>query len=272
MWQSDGWRVRVVPFLACVFGLLLLMACTGPAAGPPSSPESVPGNDLLVAAAANVQFAFTEIGQRFEEQTGHHVVFSFGSSGNLTSQIENGAPFDVFAAANVGYVDKLREKGLIIPETQHVYAQGRLVLVVNRQSGVKATKLEDLLDPSISRVAIANPEHAPYGLAARQALQNAGLWDRLQTKIVYGENVRQTLQFVQTGDAPAGLVALSIADVPEVSRTLVDAGLYSPLNQAMAVIRGAAHEQVAREFVDFVMGSRGQSILERYGYSRPGGS
>lgn len=261
---------RSLPFLISFFGLGLITACAAQTGEPSPIPELAHNDELLVAAASSVQFAFTEIGQRFEEQTGYEITWSFGSSGNLAAQIENGAPFDVFAAANVAYIERLRDKGLIIPETQRVYAQGRVVLAVNRQSGVTATALEDLLDASILRVAIANPEHAPYGVAARQVLENAGLWEQLQPKIVYGENVRQALQFVQTGNAPAGLVALAIADVPEVTWTLVDASLHEPLNQAMAMIRGSSHEQAARAFTEFVNGPAGRSILEKYGFSVPG--
>jgi molybdate transport system substrate-binding protein len=251
-------------------GLFLLTACTAQPAGLTPTPAAARGNELLVAAAADLQFAFTDIGQLFEQQTGRHVTFSFGSTGNLTTQIENGAPFDLFAAANVAYIDRLREKGLIIPDTQQLYAQGRIVLAVNQNAGVKATMLEDLLDPSISQVAIANPGHAPYGLAAKQALQRAGVWDQLQPKLVYGENVRQTLQFVQTGNAPAGIVALSIANVPEVSWTLIDASLHEPLNQALAVIRGSPNEQAARAFIELVNGPQGRPIMKKYGFLLPG--
>lgn len=252
-----------------LLGFLLLTACTPLGAGSAPASSSAGDGELLIAAAANVQFAFEEIGLRFQQETGRDVTFSFGSSGNLASQIENGAPFDVFAAANVAYVDQLRDHGLIVPDTLRLYAQGRVALVVNRASGAEATSPEDLLAPSISRIAIANPQHAPYGLAAEQVLQRAGIWSAVQPKIVYGENVRQALQFVQTGDAPAGLVALSIADVPEVAATVVDPSLHEPLNQALAVIRGTAHEQAARQFVDFVMTTEGQSILKKYGYAEP---
>lgn len=250
--------------------MLLVVACAGSATRPVSTPEEAPGSELLVAAASDLQFAFTEIGQLFEAQTGHPVTFSFGSTGNLTTQIENGAPFDLLAAANVAYIERLRSRGLIIPETQQVYAQGRIVLAVNRKAGVTATSLRDLLDPSISQVAIANPDHAPYGLAAKQALQQAGLWERLRPKLVYGENVRQALQFVQTGDAPAGIVALSIADVPEVRWILIDAGLHEPLNQALAVIKGSPNESAARAFAELVNSPQGRPIMKKYGFLLPG--
>lgn len=248
-----------------LFFLLLLLAACDKRTG-----VSTPDEPLLVAAASDLQFAFTEIGQQFEAETGQKVTFTYGSTGNLTTQIENGAPFDILAAANVSFVESLTEQGLTIPDTQQLYAQGRIVLVVNRESGVEATSLEDLLDPAITRIAIANPEHAPYGQAAREALQSAGVWAEIEEKVVLGENVSQTLQFVQTGDAPVGIVALSIADVPEVTGTLLPAELHEPINQALAVIRSTTNEAGARAFIDFVNSPAGRDIMKRYGFLLPG--
>lgn len=229
-----------------------------------------PAAELTVAAAADLQFAFTDIGAKFKEQTGQEVLFTFGSTGNLATQIENGAPFDILAAANIAFVDRLKEQGLIIDDTQQLYAQGRIVLAVNRESGIQATKLEELLDPSITNIAIANPEHAPYGQAAQEALQSVGIWEKIQPKLVLGENVRQTMQFVQTGDAPVGIVALSVADVPEVTYTLLDGNLHNSLNQTLAVIKPTPHEAAARAFIDFVNGPQGRPIMKQYGFLLPG--
>jgi molybdate transport system substrate-binding protein len=255
--------------------LLSLVACNPVAAELPPAAEAraeppASAEPLLVAAAADLQFAFTEIGALFEAETGQKVTFTFGSTGHLTTQIENGAPFDILAAANVAFVDRLTEQGLTIPETQQLYAQGRIVLVVNRNAGLVATTLEDLLDPAITRIAIANPEHAPYGMAAREAMQSTGVWEAVEDKLVFGENVAQTLQFVQTGDAPVGIVALSIADVPEVTGTLLPAELHEPINQALAVIKKTPHEEAARAFVDFVNSPEGREIMKRYGFLLPG--
>lgn len=247
-----------------LFVLLGLLAACRSAQTPATS------EPLLVAAASDLQFAFTEVGQAFEAETGHKVIFTFGSTGNLTTQIENGAPFDILAAANVSFVDRLTAQGLTIPETQQLYAQGRIVLVVNRQSGVQATELTDLLDPAISRIAIANPTHAPYGLAAQEALEKVGVWATIQDKLVLGENVSQTLQFVQTGDAPVGIVALSIADVQEVTGTLLPAELHEPINQALAVIKSTPREEIARAFIAFVGSDQGREIMKRYGFLLPG--
>jgi molybdate transport system substrate-binding protein len=258
---------RVLVLLALAL-TLLLAGCAMPrgTAAPTTTPEDV----LLVAAAADLQFAFAEIGARYEERTGQGVTFTFGSSGNLTSQIENGAPFDVLAAANVAFIDRLREQDLILPDTQQLYGRGRIVLAVNREAGVEATDLEALLEPAISRIAIANPAHAPYGLAAQQALESHGLWEAVQPKLVLGENIAQALQFVQTGDAQVGIIALSIADVPEISYTLIEEALHQPLDQALAVIRATPREEAARGFVAFVTGPEGRAIMQRYGFALPG--
>jgi len=224
---------------------------------------------LTVAGAADLTFAFREIARDFERETGVKVVLSLGSTGMLTRQIEKGAPFDVFFAANSKYIDELDHGGYLIPDTVELYAVGRVVLAVNRTSGVEAKKLEDLLDPRIKRVAIANPAHAPYGVAAMEALKSAGLWDRLKNKLVYGENVRQTLQFIQTGDAETGIVALSVADTPEISYTMIDARLHNPIKQAAAVVKTTAEEKRSREFIKYVLGPKGSPIMKKYGFALP---
>ena len=244
--------------------LILLAACTIPVV------NIVEPAELTVAAAADLQFAFTEIGTLFEQETGHRVTFVFGSTGQLAQQIENGAPFDLLAAANVSYIDSLAEKDLVLPDSVVLYARGRIVLAVNRASRVNAVSLQDLLSDQFTLVAIANPEHAPYGLAAKEALQSAGVWEEVQTKIVFGENIRQTLQFIQTGDAEVGIVALSVADVPEISWTLIDESLYNPLDQALAVVTGSPHQELARQFAAFINSPLGQSTMQKYGFVLPG--
>lgn len=231
--------------------------------------DSQPAGSLLVAAAANTQFAFEEIGQQFEARTGRAVEFSFGSSGNLEAQIANGAPFDVFASADVARVEELKADGLVLPDTQRVYARGELVLVINRESGMTIDGVDGLASADVPRIAIANPAYAPYGVAAQQALERAGVLDDVQSKLIYGESVRQALQFVQSGNAPVGLVARAIAEVPEVDWTAVEPDLYDAVDQAMAVLSGTEREQLARRFVDFVTGPEGQAVLQRYGYRLP---
>lgn len=250
-----------------VIASLLAILLTGCSSGAPRA-ETRP---FTVAAAADLQFAFGAIGEAFTRQTGHQVVFTFGSTGNLAKQVENGAPIDLFAAANVAFIETLNEKGLLIPETLQLYATGRIVLASNRAAGPEVTDLDGLLDPCIKKVAIANPAHAPYGAAAKEALIAAGVWDRLEPKLVYGENIRQTLQFIQTGNADAGIIALSVADVPEITYRLIDQELHSPLRQALAVIKGSPHEGVAREFIAFLNTPEGQQTMQRFGFIPPGG-
>ncbi len=225
---------------------------------------------LTIAAASDLSFALKEITQQFEKDTGIKIVLSFGSTGMLTRQIENGAPFDIFFAANERYVDELESRGLVIPDTKQLYAQGRIVLAVNKIYGINAKKLEDLVDSSIKKIAIANPDHAPYGIAAKEVLIKLGLWDKLKSKMVYAENIRQALQFIKAGDASAGIVALSVADTSDITYTIVDSSLHNPINQAVAIIKTTKVERDARLFIDYVNSPVGRAIMKRYGFSLPG--
>jgi molybdate transport system substrate-binding protein len=235
-----------------------------------ASPGPIDAAELTVAAAADLQFAFAEIGRAFEDETGTRVIFSFGSTGLLARQIEHGAPFDVFAAANVAILDRLRDRGLVIDASRQLYARGRIVLAVNKTARLQATKLSDLLQPDVRRIAIANPQHAPYGLAAQQALSRLGIWDRVRPKLVYGENVRQALQFIQTGNAEAGIVALSVASVPEVRWTLVPEDLHAPIDQALAIVKGTNMGPEARRFIRLLNEPAGRIIMKKYGFLLPG--
>lgn len=254
--------------LAATIALTALLALSGCLRGREGGGEPAT-RPLTVAAAANLQPAFAEIAARFEAVTGERVVLTFGASGNLARQIENGAPVDVFAAANVAYVDDLLARGWLIPDTRTLYARGRIALVASRAAGVEVRDLAALADPRIRKVAIANPAHAPYGVAAKEALVRAGVWERVEGKLVLGESVRQAVQFVQTGNAEAGIVSLSESGAPEVIAFPIDERLYSPLNQAAAVVKGTPREGAARRFLQFVAGPEGQAVLEKYGYARP---
>jgi molybdate transport system substrate-binding protein len=226
--------------------------------------------EITVAAAADLQFAFAEIGELFERETGHNVTLVFGSTGHLAQQIENGAPYDLFAAANIEFVDQLVEKNLILADSVSLYGRGRIVLAVNRQSGIQANRLADLSRPEIRNIAIANPDHAPYGKAAKQALIAAGLWNEIEDRLVFGENIRQTLQYIQTGDSEAGIIALSVANVPEITWTLIDERLHDPLDQALGVVVGSPHGELARLFAQFINGDEGRPIMRKYGFILPG--
>ena len=262
---------KLICFILAGFTIFLQAGCVSVVLYPKAlDTPTGPPQEITVAAAADLQFAFTEIAALFEDETGVKVNLVFGSTGLLTQQIENGAPYDLIAAANVSYVDQLASKNLALPDSIALYAQGRIVLAVNRAANIHAVTLNDLLAPEIRHVAIANPEHAPYGMAAMQALQAAGVWEQLQPKLVYGENVRQALQYIQSGDAQAGILALSVASVPEITWTLIDDGLHVPLNQALAVVASSAHPALAARFAAYINGGKGRPIMRRYGFILPG--
>jgi molybdate transport system substrate-binding protein len=225
---------------------------------------------ITVAAAADLTFAFREIGPFFERARGVKVTFMLGSTGNLAKQIEHGAPADVFFAADAAFIDQLKRTGVTIPESQTLYAQGRIVLATARHTGLALTALRDLLRPEVRRIAIAHPGHAPYGKAAREALEATGLWESLRPRLVYGENIRHTLQFVQTGNAEAGIVALSLANVPEVSYAPIDPALHRPLNQVAAVVKRSQRPELGLAFIQFVNGREGRPIMKRFGFLLPG--
>lgn len=228
-------------------------------------PAATPA-ELHVAAAADLIPAFEEMGKAFEAANHVKVVFSFGSTGMLTQQIENGAPMDVFAAASVDFIDRLQQKGLIFDDTKAIYAHGRITLWTTKDSRLKIEKINDLTNPDVKRIAIANPEHAPYGMAARDALQTAGIWDAVQPKIVLGENIRQTLQFAETGNVDVAIVALSLSKESKGTWVLVPQELHKPINQGLAVIKSTQNEKTAREFANFITGTPGQAILAKYGF------
>jgi molybdate transport system substrate-binding protein len=223
-----------------------------------------------VSAAADLTPAFEELGPLFEQETGIKVTFNFGSTGQLTQQIEQGAPVDVFAAANVSFVEALEQKNLIIPETKALYAQGRITLWTRSDNPMRLERLEDLARPEVQHLAIANPEHAPYGVAARDALQSVGVWERVTSKLVFGENVRQTLQYAEAGNVDAAIVALSLSIQSKGRWVLISEKLHKPLNQALAVIRTTQYEVEARRFANFINSPQGRTLMRKYGFILPG--
>lgn len=229
-------------------------------------PITVQGAEVLrVAAASSMASPLKELGSAFEEAFGTRVIVSSGSTGILSSQIIHGAPFDVFFAADTEHVADLAEEGHIDPGSIAVYARGRIVLAVNVSSGVRAVRPEDLLLPGIRRVAIANPDHAPYGVAAKEVFKALGLWEAVRPKLVYGENIRQTLRFIQTGNAQAGIVALSVADVPGVDYSPIDPALHNPIDKAAGVVASSGKKSLAESFLDYVTGPEGRPVLVKYG-------
>jgi molybdate transport system substrate-binding protein len=249
--------------------LLGAVACSGGGEGSAARASAPPADTLQLFAASDLQAAFAELVPRYESSASVRVRVSFGSTGNLTTQIENGAPVDLFFAAGESYLDRLAGAGLIEPATRRVYARGRLALVWDSAAPPPAG-IADLARPEYRTLAIANPEHAPYGMAARQALQAAGVWDRVQKRLVLGENIAQTYQFVLTGNADAGLVALGlvVGGKPR-AHLLVPDSLHAPLRQAAAVLKSSPRAAAARSFLDYVMSADGQEILRRYGFERP---
>lgn len=239
---------------------LALTAC----APNPSTPAP-----LRVAAASDLQAAFPALIAGFHQHSGETVEMIAGASGQLSQQVRQGAPFDVFLSADLGFVAKLAEAGAIRPDSVRPYAIGSLVLAVYRESPAGVSSLGDLARPEIQRVSIANPEHAPYGRAAKQALERAGLWESLRPKIVQAETVRQALQFVRTGNADAGLVGRAISDVPEVRIVTIDPALHEPIVQGLGIVAASARPESAAAFTRFLLGADGQRILAQYGFRPP---
>ncbi|MCQ6276486.1 molybdate ABC transporter substrate-binding protein [Bacillus sp. V3B] len=257
---------REIILIVCLcFLIFLLSACNIEKDMKTSENENL---TITVAAASSLQLAFTEVAQNFETLTNSKVQLTFGSSGRLAQQIENGAPYDVFASANVDFVEKLKESGKTIPETQTLYAKGRIGLTTLKNNPIEINDLNDLLLPAVKKIAIANPDHAPYGLAAKQALESAGLWEQIEDKIVPGKSISDTLTLVTTGNAEVGLVSHSLVD-DQLNFTLLDEDLHNPLNQAITVIKDTSQVQLAEQFIGYVTGSEGRKVLDKYGFDLP---
>ena len=227
---------------------------------------------LAIAAASDLKFALDEVVEKFRtEQPGAVVDVSYGSSGNFKTQILQGAPFDLYFSADIAYVHELAQAGLVGQVQPH--ATGRIVLWSAR-SDASTLRLADLRRPEFSRIAIANPRHAPYGLRAQQALQSAGLWAELEPRIVYGENVAQAAQFVESGNAPVGIIALALALNPTLAELggycLIPADLHEPLLQGYAITRHGADNALAHAFAAHVETPAARAILVRYGFALPG--
>jgi molybdate transport system substrate-binding protein len=244
---------------------LLSLSCSR--AAPPNNQTTAP--EITVAAAANLTDAFTEMGKEFTARTGIRVRFSFGATADLAKQIENGAPFDVFASADVEHVDELNGKGLIVPGTNQLFARGRLVLWIPPGSAFTLNRIEDITRPEVERIAIAKPDIAPYGRASVEALRALNLWKQVEPKVIYGQNVSQTKQYASTGNAEVAFIPLALVKANEGHFIEVDEHLHQPINQALAVIRSSGEQEVARRFVVYILSPEGQAMLERYGYQRP---
>ena len=230
---------------------------------------------LTIAAAADLKFALDDLVKQFEEKyPATKVNVTYGSSGNFFAQFQNGAPFDLFFSADIGYPRKLAEKGLGADDV-FLYAIGCTVVWAPKDSPVAVDKLgiKALLEPSIRKIAVANPEHAPYGRAAVAALKALNVYDQVASRLVYGENIAQTAQFVQSGAADVGILALSLAVAPQMR----DAGrfwqvpldAYPRMEQGGIILKSAKNLETARAFRDFVLGDHGREVLKHYGFYLP---
>lgn len=221
---------------------------------------------LTVAAAANLTDVFAEVAAKFQAQTGIAVVYSFGATANLTIQSEHGAPFDVFAAADVVHIDQLDKEGLLVPGSKAVYARGRLVLWVPPGSRAHVNRVEDLKGGEVKIVAIANPRLAPYGAAAVESLRKLGLWGAVEPKVVYAETISAAKQFAATGNADVAFTAYSLVLRSGGNLISIPGSLHAPIDQAVGILRSSTQQEGARRFVQFLLGPPGREILERYGY------
>ena len=255
MAPPDG-ELRFVPSL--LLAATLTASC--------QSPSAAVQEPIQVAAASDLSNAFPELGKLFEARTGRKVTFSFAASGALAQQIAQGAPFDLFAAASASLVDDAVRAGACDGASKAPYARGHLSAWTKR-GGPRLTSLADLLQAEIRHVAIANPEHAPYGRAARQALTRAGLWPELESKVVQADNVRQALQFAQTGNADVALVARSLVmDADDGRRLDIESSLHDPIEQALVLCRRGKNIEGARAFAALIESVDGQAVLQRYGF------
>ena len=221
---------------------------------------------LTVSAASSLTFAFDEIIPLFERETDVPVTCVFGATGQLALQIEQGAPVDIFAAAGAVDLDRLAARDLIAPGTRHIFCRGDLVIWVRQDSPLHLESLNDLATPAVKRIAIAHPDYAPYGAAARQALVAATLWEHLEPKLVLGRTVRQALQYAETGDVDAAVVPLALATRAGGRWLDVPSALVRPVDQSIAVIASSRLDSHALEFVEFLLSPTVQAILRRHGF------
>jgi molybdate transport system substrate-binding protein len=230
--------------------------------------------EITVAAAADLQFVMQDVAARFEKETGIKVKLSYGSSGNFFAQLENGAPFDMFFSANVDYPKRLESDGFADPGSYYEYAVGRIVLWGRKDSQVDVSSgMQALLDPRVKKIAVANPQHAPYGQAAVAALKAERIYDKVAEKLVLGENISQTASFVVSGAADAGIVALSLAIAPTMKNkgryVEIAASEYPPLRQACVILKASQNKEPARRFLQFLQSAATAEAFRHYGFQVP---
>ena len=231
-------------------------------------------DEITIAAASDLNFAFKELVTAYQKATGNYVKLSLGSSGNFFSQIQNGAPFDLYFSADIAYPRKLEEAGLTVPGSLYPYAVGRIVIWTGRESRIDLTQGFDALrEPTVKKIAIANPKHAPYGRAAVAALEKAGLYERLKDRLVYGENISQVAQFVESGAADVGIIALSVALAPPMKAAgrywEIPSDMHPPIEQGVVMLSGGKNRDKAKAFLSFIRSAEGQAIMTQYGFVVP---
>jgi molybdate transport system substrate-binding protein len=227
--------------------------------------------EITVAAAADLQSAMQDVAARFERETGKKVKVIFGSSGNFLQQIQNGAPFDMFFSANLDYPKKLEAAGLTEAGSYYQYAKGKIVVWVPKDSKINVSSgLQALLDPSVKKIAIANPLHAPYGQAAISAMQKEGICDSAKNKFVLGENISQTASFVVSGSADIGVVALSLALSPNMKDKgrykEIPTDEYTPIEQACVILSSSKNKAIAQRFLSYFKSAAVAELLVDYGF------
>lgn len=229
---------------------------------------------ITVAAAADLQFAMQDVAAGFQKATGNEVKLIYGSSGNFFQQIQNGAPFDMFFSANLDYAKKLESSGLTVSGSYYQYAKGKIVVWVANDSKIDIhSGLKSLLDPAVQKIAVANPQHAPYGQAAVSAMQSEGVYDKVKDKIVTGENISQTASYVVSGAADVGVVALSLALSPNMRDkgryAEIPAAEYPPIEQACVILNSSKDKEAARRFLSYIKTAAVAETLKRYGFAVP---
>lgn len=254
--------VRNTEWVLCAAALL--GAC-----GAPRAAESAAGAKLTVTAAANLMDVFGEVGRAFQAKTGVEAIFSYGSTAQLATQIENGAPFDVFAAADTEHVDSLVAARKITSDSRAIYALGQLALWIPEGGPSGVHELKDLAGPEIRFVAIAEPDLAPYGQATEEVLKGAGLWDTVRPKLVYGTSISMAKQFAASGSANAAFTAYSLVLHEKGTVLKIDSHLYKPIEQAMGIVAASSHLDEAKQFRSFLLGPEGRTILANSGYLLP---
>jgi molybdate transport system substrate-binding protein len=238
------------------------------------STDIVRAEEITIAAASDLNFAFKELISEYETASGNQVKLTLGSSGNFFAQIQNGAPFDLYFSADISYPKKMEEAGLIVPGSLYRYAIGRIVLWTRHESPVDVTQgIAALRQSSAKTIAIANPRHAPYGRAAIAAMEHFKMYDDVKDRLVLGDNISQAAQFVESGAADIGIIALSLALAPAMSAKgtywEIPTEAHPPLEQGAVIVKASKRADSAKQFLEFVKSRQGVAIMKRYGFVAP---